>query len=123
MATKEVKKVWGSERWLVNTDGYCGKVMTLKEHFRCSIHKHPLKDETFYIAKGTVLVERGLDLDSMASYVLSPGDHIRIVPGVWHRFTGLTDVEIIEISTHHEDSDSVRHTKSERVPDDEWPKV
>ena len=40
--------------------------------------------------------------------IMKEGDSIRITPGVKHRFTGLEDSEIIEFSTHHEDSDSYR---------------
>ena len=121
--TIEVKKVWGSERWLVNSNDYCGKVMILNQGFRCSTHKHLIKDETFYIVGGMILMESGVDLCALERRVLRPGDHVRINPGVWHRFTGIETSEFIEISTHHEDSDSVRHTKSEKVPDDEWPVV
>ena len=53
---KIVKKVWGHEEWIINRD-YCGKKLILKKGFRCSIHHHKVKDETFYIIKGKVLLE------------------------------------------------------------------
>lgn len=40
------------------------------------------------------------------------GDAILIKPNQKHRFIGLTDAEIIEFSTHHEEEDSYR-TKGE----------
>jgi quercetin dioxygenase-like cupin family protein len=40
--------------------------------------------------------------------IIKQGDAVRINPGVKHRFSGLEDSTIIEISTHHEDSDSYR---------------
>ena len=53
---KEVQKVWGSEEWIVNR-AYCGKKLILNKGFRCSMHYHKNKDETFYILKGKVLME------------------------------------------------------------------
>jgi len=99
---KEVPKVWGKEIWLANYD-YCGKLLILKKGFRCSMHYHKNKDETFYINKGKVLMET----DGKKSIMLQ-GDSIRLTPGMKHRFTGLEDSEIIEFSTHHEDEDSYR---------------
>lgn len=34
-----------------------GKILTLKKGFRCSLHTHKIKDETFYILDGEVLME------------------------------------------------------------------
>ncbi len=47
--------------------------------------------------------------------IMIPGDSVRIRPGTKHRFTGLEDSEIIEFSTHHEDSDSYREELSGKV--------
>ncbi|MBW2989717.1 cupin domain-containing protein [Candidatus Woesearchaeota archaeon] len=106
---KEVPKVWGKETWIANYD-YCGKKLTLNKGFRCSMHHHKNKDETFYITKGKVLMEvKG------QKKVMLPGDSIRILPYAKHRFTGLEDSEIIEFSTHHEDSDSYRDEVSGKV--------
>ena len=100
---KEVKKEWGKEIWIANTELYCGKKLILEKGKRVSLHKHKNKDETFYVDKGKILMELGDDIK-----VLEPGDVVRIKPGVLHRYTGLNDSIIIEISTHHEDSDTYR---------------
>lgn len=100
---KQVKKEWGLEIWMANTSLYCGKKLILKKGKRVSLHKHKNKDETFYIDKGKLLMEIGSDVK-----VLKIGDVVRIKPGVLHRFTGLKDSVIIEISTHHEDDDTYR---------------
>jgi len=101
-----VPKVWGEEHWIVN-ENYCGKKLILKKGFRCSMHKHKLKDETFYITKGKVLLEL-----KDTKKILCSGDSQRIKPEEFHRFTGLEDSEIIEFSTHHEDNDSYRIEES-----------
>jgi quercetin dioxygenase-like cupin family protein len=105
-------KVWGEERWIVNRE-YCGKVLVLNRGFRCSIHHHKIKDETFYINKGKVLLELNDDIR-----VMVPGDVQLIMPNEKHRFTGLEDSEIIEFSTHHREDDSYRDVESGEVPED-----
>jgi quercetin dioxygenase-like cupin family protein len=109
MEHKIVNKIWGHEEWIVNRD-YCGKKLFLKQGFRCSMHHHENKDETFYINKGKVLIE----IDEKSKIML-PGDSILILPNTKHRFTGLEDSEIIEFSTHHEDEDSYRDEESKEI--------
>ena len=100
-------KVWGAEIWIANNSLYCGKKLLLKKGFQCSIHHHKIKDETFYIESGKVLMEY-----EDAPFKMLPGDSLRILPGVRHRFTGLEDSVIFEFSTQHFESDSYRDTKS-----------
>jgi len=106
---KIVPKVWGEERWIVNRD-YCGKLLLLKKGFRCSMHHHKNKDETFFVTSGKVFLE--LDGEKMT---LNPGDAQLVMSNQKHRFTGLEDSEIIEFSTHHEDTDSYRDEPSGEV--------
>jgi quercetin dioxygenase-like cupin family protein len=105
--TKFVKKVWGSELWMVNSKKYCGKILTLKEGYCCSKHYHKLKDETFFIDKGKVKMEVENDIK-----IMLPGESVHIPPNTLHRFIGLKDSRIIEISTQHFEDDSYRLTKS-----------
>lgn len=112
---KKVKKVWGNEEWLANTEKYCGKILTLNPGFICSYHYHKNKDETFYVLKGKVYLE----LDSQ-KIILNKGESIRIMPGQKHRFASLEKVsKMIEISTHHEESDSYRDNESHAINLDE----
>ena len=106
---KIVPKEWGHEEWIVNRE-YCGKKLVLKKGYRCSIHHHKLKDETFYIQSGRVLME--VDGNNK---IMKPGEVQLIKPGQKHRFTGIEDSEIFEFSTHHEDSDSYRDEPSGKV--------
>lgn len=108
---KKVQKLWGSEEWIVNRN-YCGKILNLKKGFRGSIHHHKIKDETFYLLEGKVLLELGEELNKT---IMKPGDSIILEPCMKHRFTPLDDSRIIEFSTHHNDEDTYRDTKSEAV--------
>jgi len=104
---KRVKKVWGSEEWIVNNEKYCGKRLLITRGYCCSIHMHKLKDETFYIVRGKVLIEV-----SGKRWIMNVGDSVRIKPETYHSFTGLEDSDVMEFSTRHLESDSYRKTVS-----------
>jgi len=106
-----VQKIWGHEEWLVNTDRYCGKILTLKPGFECSYHYHKEKDETFYILRGLVYI-----MLEGEEKILRQGDVQRILPGQIHKFASLEGISrMMEFSTHHEDSDSYRETESQAI--------
>ena len=73
---KHVPKGWGYEKWIVNTDEYCGKLLFFNKGKRCSWHYHKIKDETFYLQSGSILLIYG-DTDSLEdakTLLLEPGD-------------------------------------------------
>lgn len=109
-----VEKVWGYEEWIANSENYCGKKLVLKKGFSCSMHHHKIKDETFYVASGKVLLEMELN-GEQSSRIMTSGDVQHIKIGMWHRFIGIEDSEIFEFSTFHKDSDSYRRTQSGKV--------
>lgn len=105
---QEVTKVWGKELWVVNRPEYCGKFLYLDKGAVSSYHKHVNKIETFFSLHGVAaLTIEGKD------YMLTPFARPKtVLPGQLHSFTGISDTLILEISTHHEDSDIVRMTLS-----------
>ena len=107
---KIVNKVWGHEEWIVNTNKYCGKKLVLKKDYQSSLHYHEIKDETFYVDEGKVLLE----LNSQ-QIIMNPGDAQRILPNQVHRFSGLKDSVILEFSTEHNEDDVVRLEDSRKV--------
>lgn len=109
-----VEKVWGHEEWIANNDKYCGKKMVLRKGFRCSMHHHKIKDETFYLASGKVFLETEF-AGERTNRILTPGDVAHIKVRMWHRFTGLEDSELFEFSTFHMDDDSYRKEMSGAV--------
>lgn len=106
-----VEKVWGHEEWIVNNPKYCGKKLVLKRGTRCSVHKHNIKEETFYILSGKVLMELEFE-GKKESRLMTAGDVQHIKIGMWHRFTGIENSEIMEFSTFHMDEDSIRRENS-----------
>ena len=107
-----VEKVWGHEEWLENNDLYCVKLLYVRQGFRCSLHYHPIKDETFFLKSGRILLEYGVPL---AAVEMVEGSHVRLLPGTTHRFTGLEDSVIVEAGTPHDDRDVVRLTQSGKL--------
>ena len=80
-----VPKGWGFEKWIVNCEEYCGKLLYFVKGKKCSWHYHEVKDEVFYIQSGKMLV----------------------------KFSDEDDIELFEFSTQHFDSDSYRIQKGD----------
>lgn len=100
-------KVWGHEEWIVNNEKYCGKKLVLRRGWRCSLHFHKIKDETFYLLSGKIFLETVYQ-GKKNKRIMTPGDIVHIPVGMVHRFTGIEDAEIIEFSTRHREEDSYR---------------
>lgn len=107
---KTVQKKWGREEWIVNNDKYCGKILHVNAGWCCSLHYHKIKHETFYIRKGCVEII----LDGVKR-TFTPGMSLEVNPMAVHIFSAIINTEIIEFSTHHEDSDSYRMSESCKV--------
>lgn len=120
---KRVDKAWGSEEWVVNEPEYCMKRMRLDIGAFCSIHRHPVKKETFIVETGMVRLEVVL-LGRVTTFSLKPGSVFTIPAGRWHRFYGIDNSMFLEVSTHHDDTDVERLTHSGRGgPLPMWPNV
>ncbi len=102
-----VKKPWGIEIWMVNTEFYCWKIITCVHEKWSSYgryHWHEKKDETFYVVSGILL----LDIEEHMSFYW-PGEKIRVKPYQKHRFRSANQAcTFYEISTHHDEEDSIR---------------
>ena len=105
-----VPKGWGFEKWIVNTEEYCGKLLYFAKGKKCSWHYHKLKDETFYIQSGKVLLKYSDsdDISDAKEIILNKGDKFHIYRQLRHQMFALEDTELFEFSTQHFDSDSHR---------------
>ena len=112
---KHVPKGWGWERWIVNNEEYCGKLLFFNAGKKCSWHYHVLKDEVFYLQSGKMLIKYSEedDLGSAKELVLNAGDNFHVYRGLRHRMIALEDSELFEFSTQHFDSDSSRGEKGD----------
>jgi len=112
---KFVKKGWGYEKWIVNKEEYCGKLLFFKQGKRCSWHHHKIKDEVFYLQSGKMIVRfsEDDDIQEAEEILLEPGQNFYIYPGLRHQMEALEDSELYEFSTEHFDEDSYRILKGD----------
>ena len=110
-----VPKGWGFEKWIVNNEEYCGKLLYFVKGKRCSWHYHELKDEVFYVQSGKLLIKYGEDdsQENALETILGPGDNFHVYRGLRHQMVALADTELFEFSTQHFDSDSYRVEKGD----------
>ena len=110
-----VDKGWGWERWIVNTEEYCGKLLFFNKSKRCSWHYHKLKDEVFYLQSGKMMIyfSDSDELENAGQLILNPGDNFHVYRGLRHQMRALEDTELFEFSTQHFDSDSNRILKGD----------
>jgi len=112
---KMINKGWGYEKWIVNNEEYCGKLLYFNVNKKCSWHYHILKDETFYLQSGRILLSysEGDDLNNAKKIILRPGDKFHIYRKLRHQMLALENSELFEFSTQHFDLDSYRLEKGD----------
>lgn len=117
-STQEIKfipKGWGFEKWIHNSDLYCGKLLYFVKGRKCSWHYHKLKDEVFYVQSGKILVRYSEEdsLEEATEVVLNAGDNFHVDVGLRHQMEAVEDTELFEFSTQHFESDSYRLKKGD----------
>jgi len=116
MVKKEIiNKGWGYEEIITNTPLYCSKILHINKDKQLSWHYHNIKDETFYVENGKVLLYSGWDDEILSAdiRVLSPGDIFNVPVGLRHRLKGLENSRVFEFSTQHFEEDSIRVIKGD----------
>ncbi len=110
-----VPKGWGFEKWIVNTEEYCGKLLYFVKGKKCSWHYHKLKDETFYIQSGKIILKYSDDdeMNYADEIILNKGDKFHIYRTLRHQMFALENTELFEFSTQHFDEDSYRIIKGD----------
>ena len=97
---KRVEKPWGFEiHWAPDNLPYMGKLIHINSGKRLSLQRHDKKQESWFLIKGRAKVvwdnEEGelieTELESEQGYTCSVGQR--------HRLVGITDCDIIEVST------------------------
>jgi quercetin dioxygenase-like cupin family protein len=100
---EDYPKGWGHERWVVNKEKYCLKILSFKKGSSFSMHYHIEKEETWYVSKGSLrLSYYDLTNASRISEVIKTGTVVDIKPNIPHKLEALEDSEIIEVSTQHD---------------------
>ena len=91
-STQEIKfvsKGWGFEKWIVNCEEYCGKLLYFVKGKKCSWHYHKLKDEVFYVQSGKIIVYYGDsdDISKANTTILEKGDNFHLDFRMYHHDT------------------------------------
>ena len=103
-----VPKGWGREVWIANNDLYCGKILEIKKGKRCSLHFHQIKNETFYLRSGRLLVRsKKIHAPRLSrSLKWGPASALTCRPAWFIKCWRLRMPELYEFSTQHFESDS-----------------
>lgn len=103
-----VDKPWGWELWFANSPDYCAKWIHINPSKQSSMHLHVKKHETLIVVRGILTVEAIVG-KKQTSYEVLTGEAFVVAPGFPHQLTAiLGPVDLIEASTQHFESDSVK---------------
>lgn len=107
---KFVSKVWGYEKWIVNNERYCGKLLYIAKGHYTSWHYHRLKKESFYVQSGQLYLLWNLNnnIYECKSALIKEDNCVDLPIGMRHRLVADTDLYLFEFSTEHFDEDSIR---------------
>src|SRR5690606_25954197 len=101
-------KVWGATRLIKSHPSVEVHHISIKAGGKCSKHLHRTKINGFYVLSGELAVDvwkTGYPLIDLTNLVA--GEYMEVLPGEFHRFTALTDVEALEIYFTNFDPDDI----------------
>jgi mannose-6-phosphate isomerase-like protein (cupin superfamily) len=97
---KRIEKPWGYElHWVREGEPYIGKILHLNEGGRLSLQIHDAKQESWFMMNGRASVVWENAAGELVETELQPGQGYSTKVGQKHRLVGLTDCDIIEVST------------------------
>lgn len=97
---KRVDKPWGYElHWVRPNAPYLGKVLHINAGARLSLQVHDAKRESWLVVGGRAAVIWENEHGELVETELRPGQGYSTQIGQKHRLKGLTDTDIVEVST------------------------
>lgn len=97
---KRVEKPWGYElHWVPEDKPYMGKVLHLNAGTRISLQIHGQKQESWFLMHGRAKIIWDNEKGELMETVMEPGKGYSCQIGQRHRLAGITDCDIIEVST------------------------
>ncbi|OGH20062.1 MAG: hypothetical protein A3D74_00610 [Candidatus Levybacteria bacterium RIFCSPHIGHO2_02_FULL_37_13] len=97
---KKVEKPWGYElHWVPENKPYMGKVIHINASARLSLQIHDQKQESWYLINGKAKVIWDNNKGELIETELENGKGYTTEIGQRHRLCGITDCDIIEVST------------------------
>lgn len=97
---KRIDKPWGYELHFVPEDKpYMGKVLHVDAGKRLSLQVHDQKQESWMVLSGSAKVIWEDNNGNLIETILEPGKGYTCALGQKHRLMGVTDCDIVEVST------------------------
>jgi len=97
---KRVEKPWGYElHWVREGEPYIGKILHINEGARLSLQIHDEKQESWFLMNGRAAVIWENSQGELIETELMPGQGYSTKVGQKHRLKGITDCDIVEVST------------------------
>lgn len=97
---KRIEKPWGWElHWTPADKPYMGKVLHIKAGSQLSLQAHDQKQETWMILKGRAKAIWENSKGDLSETELQSGCGYSLVIGQRHRLAGITDCDVLEVST------------------------
>lgn len=97
---KRVEKPWGYEiHWVAENEPYIGKVLHINAGSRLSLQIHDQKQESWFLMQGEAKVIWSNSSDELIETVFEKGKGYSTKIGQKHRLVGITDCDILEVST------------------------
>ncbi len=98
---KRIDKPWGYEIHWVPADDmpYMGKLIHVHAGARLSLQIHDTKQESFFLMAGRAAVMWEDSTGELIQTELQPGVGYTVAIGQKHRLIGITDCDVIEVST------------------------
>ncbi|MEK7599516.1 MAG: cupin [Patescibacteria group bacterium] len=98
--SKRIDKPWGYEvHWVPADAPYMGKIIHVNEGARLSLQIHDEKQESWLVVKGKAAVIWENEQGELIQTDLQEGQGYSTKLGQRHRLVGVTDCDIIEVST------------------------
>lgn len=97
---KKIDKPWGYEiHWTPEDKPYMGKLLHINAGARLSLQYHDQKEETWFIVSGRGKVIWDNEKGELTETELQKNQGYSCCFGQKHRLVGITDCDIIEVST------------------------
>ncbi len=119
---RRVDKPWGYEiHWTPSDRPYVGKVLHIDAGKRLSLQMHDAKTESWYLLRGRARVVWDDGSGELVELELEPGLGYSVAIGQRHRLVGITDCDVLEVSTpeigttHRLEDDYARTHETEAV--------
>jgi len=97
---RRIEKPWGYElHWVPDSSSYMGKLLHINEGKRLSLQIHDQKSESWFVISGQAAVIWEDSKGELVQTELKPNVGYTTRVGQRHRLVGVTDCDVIEVST------------------------